>query len=544
MSSRFSAVLGSTSQLEQPGTMKMMPVEGADTQVLVVRSFDNKFYALGGKCSHYKGLLASGVLSHRRVRCPLHGACFRLTSGEIEDYPGVDCIRSFHIEDRNGELLLKADSAEEVAAQIVQRPTVKRNAADKRRAVIIGGGPAGFTTAETLRQNGWAGSVTIVTAELDAPYDRPKLSKKLDAPMSEVQFRPDEHYHAHSIHLKRNCRATKLDAAKKTVVLSDQTSVPYDKLFLAFGAQPRTFHLAKQPSNLYYLRDRADAAKILKVATDRNVVVIGSSFIGMELASSLVKGAKSVTVIGSGVPFQNVFGNEVGKAIRDWYETKGVKFLSASVTDWKIEGDRAISCSIGDKACGGDIFLAGIGVQVHSKWLQGSGVKLNEKTGAIVVNQHMETGVDGVYAAGDCSAFPLESFGRDSASVHHVQMAHHLGHVAALNAVGGRIPVGPVVPFFWTMNFMKSLRYAGYCAPGFTYDKIRTHGDVQALKFVAYYLREQRVIAVASIGFDPVVSRYAELMHTQAVVINEHHVKSDPLFEKLARETFSKLAKG
>lgn len=374
--------------------MKLISV-GDSAKVLVVRGYDNRFYAIGAKCSHYFGALSQGVLGVDRVRCPLHGACFRLADGEIEDAPGLDGVRSYRVEERsNGQLILHTDDEANLTNQIVRRNEARRDPNNRRRVVIVGGGPAGLTAAETLRQHGWTGSICLVCAEADAPYDRPKLSKRVDSTTAELQFRAPEHYEALSIELMLRCRADRLDAEAKAIGLSDGRTLKYDKLILAFGAEARTFPLqdGHRPSNLLYLRARSDLARILASTTGRHVVIVGSSYVGMELASSLVKrNCASVTIVSeTSEPFERQFGQQVGRAIRSVAEREGVRFrLAATVRDWTLAPDgsgRVLSCTLADQTVvSGDVFVAGIGTRIASAWLDGSGVKLQSRDGAIEV---------------------------------------------------------------------------------------------------------------------------------------------------------------
>ena len=266
----------------------------------------------------------------------------------------------------------------------------------------------------------------------------------------------------------------------------------------------------------------------------------------MELASSAQKHVNSVTIISStSVPFENIFGKEVGAGIMHWYETKGVKFeLKTKVKQWIYDDDGLVKAVTldSDKTLTADEYICGIGTVNTTDWLKPSGLKLAARSFAIEVDEHCRTNLPDVYAAGDCTEFPLKIFNTRS-SVLHWQMGHHLGKVAGQN-IAGKQPctIGNIIPFFWTANFNKSLRFAGFTHG---YKSVHIDGDVKALKFIAWYLDDaDRVLGLATFGMDPVAARWAEIMYTGKQWVTKDIVQSDPKLENLAKQVFSDLAKG
>jgi NADPH-dependent 2,4-dienoyl-CoA reductase/sulfur reductase-like enzyme len=170
-----------------------------------------------------------------------------------------------------------------------------------------------------------------------------------------------------------------------------------------------------------------------------------------------------------------------------------------------------------------DLCVVGAGVLPVTDFLKGSGLNISDR-GFVVVNKHMETSENSVYAVGDIAQFPLFLSNDDSINIQHWQMAHQHGRICALNIAGKKTPIHSV-PFFWTMLCGKGLRYTGY---GFGYDDVVIHGDVNELKFVAFYTKGDKVIAVATMNNDPVAAQAAQVMLREQAISKEE-VKKDPL---------------
>lgn len=207
------------------------------------------------------------------------------------------------------------------------------NESERAHIVIVGGGPSGNSCAETLRQNGYAGKITMLCKEKFLPYDRVKISKILDAQIEQIQMRSDEFYKQNHIEVCRDSPATSLDTANKKIILKDGTCVPYSKLYVATGS---TALRPKIPGvdlrNIFTLRDYEDAQKVHALLdAEKEVVVLGASFIAMEAAAYCQGKVKKVTVVGRDTyPFQKLLGEEIGAAVKCLFEGKGVNFIMNS----------------------------------------------------------------------------------------------------------------------------------------------------------------------------------------------------------------------
>ncbi|XP_021366051.1 apoptosis-inducing factor 3-like isoform X1 [Mizuhopecten yessoensis] len=523
------AVVCETGDL-QDGVMKEVAL--GDGKILLVKEGDD-IHALGAQCTHYGAPLAKGAYCKGRVRCPWHGACFNVRTGDIEDYPGLDSIHTFDVSVAEGKVKVKGSKAA-LKTFRRQRNMCKAKEDSTDSVLIIGGGPASVVCAQTLRQEGFTGQVSIATKEEHLPYDRVKLSKAMDVKPAAIALRDEDFYKNADINILTQKEAEAVDTEKKSVQFKDGSTQTYGSLVLATGGSPRVLPIPGiDLGNVRMLRTPADANFIAENAVGKNVVIIGSSFIGMEVAAYLADKAASVSVVDIiKTPFQLVLGDKVGALLKQMHEEHGVKFyLERGIKEFSGEDGHVTEAVLSDDTrLPADLCVLGVGVVPTTDFLKSSGLTMNR--GFIPVNEYMETSHPGVYAAGDIVEFPLFTEGNKSVNVQHWQMAHAHGRTAALSIVGKKTEISSV-PYFWTVMYSKSVRYTGY---GVGYDDIVFHGDVEALKFVAFYTRDDDVVAVASLNFDPLVSQAAELMAKgQKIKKSEIQEKPDTWVDRLCK---------
>src|SRR5260221_6251667 len=257
-----------------------------DDAVLLARRGDELF-AIGSTCSHYGGPLAEGLIVGYTVRCPWHHAWFSLRTGEAVAAPALNPMPCWRLEKRNGTVFVreKIGPAGKRAAGKARGPSGK-----PERVVIVGGGAAGFAAAEMLRREGFAGSVTLLSSDEAAAYDRPNCSKDYlagSAPEDWMALRPPEFYQDQSIELQLNTEVTGIDAKARHATLADGRRVPFDKLLLATGAEPARLDIPGA-DQVHLLRSLSDSRAIIaKAKSARCAVVLGASFIELEVAASL-----------------------------------------------------------------------------------------------------------------------------------------------------------------------------------------------------------------------------------------------------------------
>ncbi|XP_041097183.1 apoptosis inducing factor mitochondria associated 4 isoform X2 [Polyodon spathula] len=504
---------------------EMREVEVGNHKVLLVRS-EGGYSAVGSLCTHYGASLSKGALSGSRVRCPWHGACFNIKTGDIEEYPGLDGLPCHKVKIENSKVFVSINKKDLEKTRRVKEMGC-RVAGDSSTVLIIGGGPAALVCAETLRQGSYGGRIIMATKEELPPYDRTKLSKAMNVKADGILLRQLDFYQSCDIEVWLRKEAVSVNTDEKTVTFQDGSVQQYDQLLIATGSRPREVACpGADLDNVALLRTPDDSSRIHQAALGKNVVILGTSFIGMEVASYLSDTASSVSVIGnSAVPYQNTLGTEIGRVARKMLEEKNVKFyMQDGVTELRGENGKVKQVVLkSGKILPADVFVTGIGVQPNSAFLEGSSVALGS-TGAVIVDKFMQTNVPGVFAAGDVTSFPLSLRKDKMVNIGHWQLAHAHGRIAALNMLKKRVGINSV-PFFWTMLMGKSFRYAGY---GEGYTEVIMKGKVEEMKFLAFYIKDDVVVAVASLNFDPSVSQVAEIM-ASGRTISKAQAKSDDM---------------
>ncbi|PIK53726.1 putative apoptosis-inducing factor 3 isoform X3 [Apostichopus japonicus] len=501
---------------------EMREVDVADGKVLLIKDL-NEFTAIGHKCSHYGAPLAKGVLSNGRVRCPWHGACFNTKTGDIEDFPGVDSIPCFKVRVEGSDVIVEAQKK---SHRRIKKMSL-RSADNDKVFLIIGGGGAGLVCAETLRQEGFGGRIVIATKEKHLPYDRPKLSKAMDGSAESIQLRKDDFFLVYDIEVKLEHEVVSIEAELNTVKFQNGDSLSFEKLLIATGGKPRTLDVpGKDLKNVCSLRSPDDANYIAQLGNGKNVVIVGSSFIGIEVASFFSGKAGSVTVIGRGsVPYAATLGEQIGGAVKKLAEEKGVKFhMNCSVKEFKGQDDVLSSIVLSnDEEISADVCVLGVGVTPATEFLQNSGLRLSSKNN-VIVDKFLCTNNPDIYAAGDIAEFPLRLNNNSPVNIGHWQIAHYHGRVAALNMFGHETEV-ETVPFFWTAIFGKNIRFSGY---NHGYDDVIISGSLQELKFIAYYARGDYIVAIATLNSDPAASKFAEFLASGKRLKKSQVTSEDP----------------
>ncbi|HUR95379.1 MAG TPA: FAD-dependent oxidoreductase [Gemmatimonadales bacterium] len=469
------------------GGMVAGQVEGE--AVLLARRGE-QWYAIGAMCSHYSGPLAEGILVGDTVRCPWHHACFSLRTGEALRPPALNDLPSWEVEVRSGRVVVGAKRA-------ISRVRAGRPAAPER-IVIIGGGAAGESAAETLRREGYEGPVTIVDPDPDAPYDRPNLSKDYLAGTAAeewIPLHPPEFYADHGIELRQGPRVTSIDPGARTVRLDDGSAMPYGALLLATGASPVRLdpELERGTPAVHYLRTLADSRRIAGAAREGGrAVVLGASFIGLETAASLRARKMDVHVVAPDRrPLERVMGPELGDLIRRLHEDEGVIFHLGQKASRISSGVITLD---GGERLPADLLVAGIGVRPNVELAEAAGLRLDR---GVLVNERLETSAPGVFAAGDIARWPDPRTGA-RIRVEHWVLAQRQGQAAARSmlGLGGRFDA---VPFFWSQHYSTSIRYVGHAE---SWDRLEIDGDVETQDCAVRFLRGDTVLAVATIGRD------------------------------------------
>ena len=497
----------------QNGEMQQIAV--ADSQILLSK-INDKFYATSAVCTHNGAPLAKGILCQEKIICPWHNACFNAISGQQLEPPGLNSLAAFDVRVEGEQVLVKLPS--EVSEQRTLAMARHVSQSNERTFVVLGAGAAGINAVEALRQSGFQGKVILVSAEKKLPYDRTKLSKNYlqgKAEADALSLRSCEFYDRYDIELRFGQEVTKVDALSKSLTFADGESLKFDSLLLATGGKAKQLDAPGiDLANIFTLRQPEDAEAILERVQDaKKAVIVGSSFIGMEAASSLIQQGLEVTVVSpSDVPFQKILGDELGKMFQKVHESKGVSFKFNSKAT-KFIGEKKVEYVVlenGDKLAA-DLVLLGIGVQPNTDYLEG--IETSEKDQSICVNEYLQSEISDIYAAGDIATFPYAPMG-ESTRIEHWRLAAQHGRIAAANMLGKQElqSVAEVVPFFWSGQYDLKLRYVGHAEE---WDHVYIDGDLDQREFLAFYLQNERVMAVAGINRDRDIAAISELMRQQ-----------------------------
>jgi 3-phenylpropionate/trans-cinnamate dioxygenase ferredoxin reductase subunit len=475
-----------------------------DQAVLLVRQ-GGRLFAVEAHCTHYGGPLAEGLVVGDGVRCPWHHACFSLATGAPLRPPALNALKRWKVEDRDGKAYVREPLPE------VSLPKLAAQGLPES-VVIVGGGAAGNAAAETLRREGYQGPITMIGADRAVPVDRPNLSKDYLAGAAQpdwIPLRSPDFYAEHGIALRLGARVAAIDPKAKSVTLQGGEAIAYGALLLATGAEPIRLNVpgAELP-HVHVLRTLADAdALIAALGQARRCVVVGASFIGLEVAASLrARGLEVHVVAPEARPMERVLGPELGDMVKALHEAHGVAFhLGATVET--IEKTRVRLSTGAALAC--ELVVAGIGVRPATALAEQAGLATDK---GVTVDPYLETSAPGVYAAGDIARWPDPHTG-ETIRVEHWVLAERQGVAAARNILGRREPFD-AVPFFWSQHYDQAIHYTGHAEH---WDRLEIDGDPAAHDCMATYWRGGRKLAVATVGRDLAsLKAEAELERAQA----------------------------
>jgi NADPH-dependent 2,4-dienoyl-CoA reductase/sulfur reductase-like enzyme/nitrite reductase/ring-hydroxylating ferredoxin subunit len=464
-----------------------------DDAVLLARR-GNEMFAIGSTCSHYGGPLAEGLMIGETVHCPWHHARFSLRTGEAVAAPAFNPMPRWRVETREGKAFVREKIDQSIDRKRAARTVGARH---PNRVVIVGGGAAGFAAAEMLRREGFAGSLSMLSSDDAAPYDRPNCSKDYlagNAPEDWMPLRPPEYFTNENIDLRLRTEVSAIDPKRREVMLANGQMVPFDSLLLATGAEPIRLDIpGAQLPHVHVLRSLADSRAIIAQAQQaRRAVVIGASFIGLEVAAALRTREIEVHVVAPEQrPLERVLGREYGDLIRAIHEEHGVVFhLGETASTIEAKNVRLK----GGAVLPADLVVVGIGVRPRVGLAERAGLKVDR---GVVVNEWLETSAPRIFAAGDIARWPDPHTG-ESLRIEHWVVAERQGQTAARNILGEGQRFSDA-PFFWSQHYDVPIAYTGHAEK---WDRLDIEGDVGGRNCLVRYRRNTKVLAVASIFRD------------------------------------------
>jgi 3-phenylpropionate/trans-cinnamate dioxygenase ferredoxin reductase subunit len=359
--------------------------------------------------------------------------------------------------------------------------------------VIVGASLAGARAAETLRDEGFDGRIVLIGDEPERPYERPPLSK--DYLRGEAESKPyvhnQEFYAERDIDLRTATTVDGIDPAAGEISLRGGEKLAFDRLLLTVGARPRRLSIpGADLDGVLYLRSVEDSDTIRSwIDRGGRLVTIGAGWIGAEVAASAKQRGCDVTILEmADVPLQRVLGSELGAIYRDIHTDHGTRFLGG-VSVEAIEGDGAVGAvRLGDgQRIDADFVVVGVGVEPRVELAQAAGLRIDN---GVVCDEYLRTNAENIYAAGDVANAQHPLLGR-RIRVEHWANALNQGPAAARNMLGREEPYDRV-PYFFSDQYEVGMEYSGYAAD---WDEVVFRGDVDAREFIAFWLKDQRVLA-------------------------------------------------
>jgi apoptosis-inducing factor 3 len=444
--------------------------------------------AVGATCSHYGGPLAEGFVVGETLRCPWHHACFDLRTGDAFGAPALNPVACYEVE-RRGERVFVGPRKSSLPA-----PPPKNAPAS---VVILGAGAAGAAATERLRHLGYSGPITLIGDEASGPVDRPNLSKDYlagTAPEEWVPLRSRKFYDRIHVTLMTEETAVELNPNLKTLVLQSGRSLSYDALLLAMGAEPVRLSIpgATLP-HVFTLRTLKDARGIIAAAkTARRAVVVGSSFIGLEVAASLRARNLEVEVVSQDrVPLERTLGTQLGQFVRELHEAHGVRFHLAAT----LRAIHSYGVELHDgRTLAADLVVLGVGVRPRTALAARAGLAVAD---GILVDSSLRTSAPGIWAAGDVARYPEQRLSK-TVRIEHWVLAERHGQAVARDMLGLGAPFRDV-PFFWSQHYDVTLSYVGHANSGADVEVV---GSLSKREASVIYRHAGRVMAVVTIGRD------------------------------------------
>ncbi|WBO21368.1 FAD-dependent oxidoreductase [Sphingomonas abietis] len=450
-----------------------------DGEAVVLVRHQGKVCAVSGECTHLGAPLETGIVASGELRCPWHHARFALATGEAVGAPAMEPLSCYDVVEEDGTVRVTGKRG-------VRQPEEVQSRGGP--ILIVGGGAAGHACADMLARAGQGGRVTLLSADRDAPYDRTFCSKQYLAGKKEradcLLPEPGQGEGA-PVAIRTGVEVASIDLERRIVTTGDGEDIAYDTLILATGAEPTRPDIeGLDHPNARLLRTLADADGLIAAAdTAKHVAIMGASFIGLEVAASLVQRKLSVTVIAQDdIPLAAILGPEAGRFVQSLHEDKGVRFqLGRTIARY----DGTVATLDDGSTVEADLLVIGVGVEPRVDLAEKAGIVLatEEEGGGIRVDETMATSAETIFAIGDVANYPDPRLGH-RIRVEHWVHAQRQGQYLARRLLGETNEGFGDTPFFWSGHYDVSLRYVGHVASP---DDRRVEGAVEQGEFAIFF---------------------------------------------------------
>ncbi|WP_201577542.1 FAD-dependent oxidoreductase [Psychrobacter immobilis] len=482
-----------------------------DDSIILITRDEDEFFAFDGKCPHVGADLGDGMRCGNRVVCPWHHGSFDSRDGSLLEPVAMRGLTQYELTDEGDSLIVNP------SAKIDN--SVANDKMTDTHTIIVGGGGAGFMTANQLRHTGYGGKITLISKDDTAPYNRPLLSKAFLAGQlsaDKLLLGGSDWASNNNIELRLNQTVSEVLPNERTIVITDEKGNSEqhtaDFLVVATGAEPKIPPFkGAELDGVYTLRSMDDAKDIKAASDNKHVVIVGTGFIGMEVASALADAGTTafITIVGrSRRVMSNIVSETVSNALIKLHEEKGVTFaFGAGVDKITGEGSKVSGVKLSDgSTLAAEVVILGTGVAPRTELLN----EVNAPDG-VQVDEHLQLR-DGVYALGDI-AKATNQMGRMRIEHWRVALQHGIVTAAAILNQNDVNSLEERIPFFWTAQYGKSLRYSGHAA---TPDNNILFGSPDTLDYIEYYFdddgEDTRASAASTLGRDKELVAFSELL--------------------------------
>lgn len=487
----------SITELNALAQQQPAPFSVGETDIILIRDGD-QVQAFQAKCPHAGAPLAEGAVCDGKLICPWHKAVFQLQDGKMCEPLALANLTRYPVRIEQGKVLVSEQPLSEASAPA---------AADSAPVyVILGSGAAGAAAIWTLRDEGFSGQIIRIEREAAAPYDRTALSKFVPSGKMAIEDVPAllEQDVLGPVELLQD-EVVQLQARAKTLTLKSGEQVRFDRLLVATGGVPQAPDIpGRDLAGVHLLRSRDQAEALLNdVDETQELVIVGNSFIGMEVAGALRSRDVKVTVVArQRLPFVKQFGEEIAEHFYALHRSNGGVIFEQGEPE-ALEGEREVTALRlkGGKTLPARRVLLGTGVRpatgfVHDLTLQEDGSLLTDRQLRVT---------DSVWVAGDIATYPTAD---GEQRIEHYRVAHQQGRIAVLNMLDKQIEYDRV-PFFWTAHYGTRYEYLGHAEE---WDEYRLLGSLDDQTFIAFYCQQGRIAAVCSAGLYTLTAALIEQM--------------------------------